>query len=138
MKRYGLLIFLVLLNCADTISSEDLIHLPGYWEIEKVVFPNGDTKEYGLNTTIDYFETQDMKGFRKKVQPKLDGTFITSDDAAPFEILTKSNKFIVMYTSDGHSWEEEMVCLTAEILVMVNEEGITYHYKRFEEFLTQE
>ena len=42
---------------------DDLKNLNGYWEIEKVTFPNGETKDYSVSTTIDYIE---LKGDREE------------------------------------------------------------------------
>ncbi|NNL81966.1 MAG: hypothetical protein HKP28_01160, partial [Winogradskyella sp.] len=52
-----------------TSCSEDaytkLETINGYWEIEKVVFPNGETKEYKYNDLIDYISiNESLKGFR--------------------------------------------------------------------------
>jgi len=85
---YFSLIF-IFLGCSNSVSKEDLQNLNGYWEIEKVVFPNGETKDFKVSTTIDYIETEMSKGFRKKMQPKFDGTYTTSNDAELFTILQK-------------------------------------------------
>lgn len=106
--------------------------LNGYWEIEEVLFPDGNSKKYSINTTIEYIEYDNKSGFRKKVQPRLDGTFITSDDAESFEIVEKNNKFIVLYKNELSQWEEEIRTLSAEKLVLASKEGVVYYYKRFE------
>ena len=128
----------ILYSCGGSIIHEDLNFLSGYWEIEKVDFPDGNSKTYSINTTIDYFEYSPIKGYRKKVQPRLDGTFMTSDDAESFNIVQKNNKFIVVYQNDLTSWEEEIRSLTAKKLVLASQDGVVYHYKKFEGILEQQ
>ena len=89
----SLLLFLSFLACSEKISVSDLNYINGYWEIEKVKFPDGESKEYVVNLTIDYFEYNNMKGFRKKVQPTFDGTYNTSSDAESFQINEKDGLF---------------------------------------------
>ena len=135
--RFALLIIVcsVLYSCGESIKEEDLNFLSGYWEIEKVEFPDGNSKTYSINTTIDYFEYGNKKGFRKKVQPRLDGTFRTSDDAESFNIVAKNNKFTVVYQNDLSQWEEDILTLTDKSLVLASQEGVVYHYKKFEGIL---
>ena len=135
--RFALLIIVcsVLYSCGESIKEEDLNFLSGYWEIEKVEFPDGNSKMYSINTTIDYFEYGNKKGFRKKVQPRLDGTFRTSDDAESFNIVAKNNKFTVVYQNDLSQWEEDILTLTDKSLVLASQEGVVYHYKKFEGIL---
>ena len=80
MKRILLLIVLLsVLSCKQKITEADISNLNGYWELEKVELPDGDKKEYKVNETIDFFKIKDEKGFRKKVMPQLDGTYLTND-----------------------------------------------------------
>ena len=80
MKKIILfLVFGLFLSCKQSISESDLQNLNGYWEIEKVELPDGDKKEYKVNETIDFFKIEANKGFRKKVMPQLDGTYLTND-----------------------------------------------------------
>ena len=72
------ILMVLFVGCSPKISQEDLQLLNGYWEIEKVIFPIGETKDFKSSTTIDFIELDGMKGFRKKVQPKFNGTFETS------------------------------------------------------------
>ncbi len=127
-----LLALWLIASCEPTLKQEDLKHLGGYWEIEKVVFPDGSSREYSLSATIDYFEYEDLKGFRKKVQPNLKGTYTTSDDAEFFEIATKKDIFILRYTNELSQWEEVIKSVDEVGLVLVSQDGVTYFYKRFQ------
>ncbi len=138
MKRMIFLSVLFLYTaCADKINSSDLQYLNGYWEIQKVVFPKGDTKEYNLNSTIDYITFDENKGYRKKVQPRLDGTFVTSDDAASFSILNTNGSFTLHYSNDFSEWEEQIIELTAQKFTVVNQENIRYYYKRYKPIVAE-
>ena len=125
------MIFALLMGCDKKITTQDLDQLSGYWEIEKVVFPEGQTKEYTLNSTIDYIEYENMKGFRKKVNPNLDGTFTTSDDAELFEISKEKSTFRMHYTNDMSQWEEQIIRIDQDHMTLKTPEGVAYHYKRF-------
>jgi hypothetical protein len=131
-KLVSLLLFLCFLACSEKISVSDLNHINGYWEIEEVKFPDGESKEYNVNMTIDYFEYNNMKGFRKKVQPKFDGTYITSNDATSFQINERDGFFWMSYQNDLSSWEEQITAITKTKMVVKNKEGLSYHYRRFQ------
>ncbi len=121
-----------LLGCVNSISEEDLKYLNGYWEIEKVTFPNGQTKEFKVSTTIDYFEMEGLKGFRKKVQPKFNGTYETSNDAELFTLLQKDNEFEFQYKNAENEWRERILEISDNHFSVVNSDTITYTYKRFQ------
>ena len=44
-KIVGFLVLVLLMSCKQTITESDLNNLNGYWEIEKVILPNGEKKE---------------------------------------------------------------------------------------------
>lgn len=128
-----LLFFLIVLSaCSSKNKTVDLNELTGYWEIEKVVFPDGQEKVYGLNTSIEYFLLDGERGFRKKVQPQLDGQYLTSDDAQRFTIRQLENEeFILEYANEGLQWQEKLGELTADRLIVISDQEVTYVYKRY-------
>lgn len=132
MRPLLAVVFICLLGCGPTVAEKDLPLLNGYWEIEEVVFPDGNTKKYGSSTTIDYIEVEGKKGFRKKVYPKLDGSFEVTDDAEFFTLKASEKGFVFDYDTGLSEWQEELVRLSENHFSAVNEEGITYRYKRFE------
>ncbi len=133
MRQISIILCCVLLiSCGNTISKEDLDFLDGYWEIKRVKFPNGDTKTYNMNETVDYIEVMGTKGYRKKVQARMDGSFETSDDAEYFSITERDGIFIMVYENDMSVWEEQIRSLSETELRLVNEEQITYIYERFQ------
>jgi hypothetical protein len=133
MRQLSIILVCILLySCGETVTKEDLTFLDGYWEIKQVKFPNGDTKTYEINATVDYIEVTGTKGYRKKVQPLFDGSFETSDDAEYFSITERDGTFIMVYESTMAVWEEEIRSITETELRLVNEEQITYIYNRFQ------
>jgi len=120
------------LGCTSSISREELKNLNGYWEIGQVVFPDGNTKQYKMNTNIDYIQMENLQGYRKKVQPRLNGTYETSDDAEVFLISERDGSFYVNYKTELSEWSEKLVALDADSFSVINEEGLRYEYKRFE------
>ncbi|PRX54203.1 hypothetical protein [Flagellimonas meridianipacifica] len=134
MKRLVFLASLVLLiSCADQkVNKEDLHHLNGYWEIQKVEFPNGQIKEYKANTVVDYIQIDGEKGMRKKVQPKLDGTFIITEDEESFDLIAKNEGYSFHYNNGLSERQEKLTTLDSLSFSTQNEEGIRYFYIRFE------
>lgn len=132
MRRFLFLFAVSMVSCSGRVSYEDLHHLNGYWEIEEVEFSNGSTKEYPMNTVVDYIELKDGKGFRKKMAPRFDGTFETSDDAEPFSIVEENGLFFMRYENPLSEWQERLLSLSGDSFSVENPEGITYYFKRFE------
>ena len=60
---------LTLVSCKSDVKTTDLEKLNGYWEIKEVTLADGETKDYKVNETIDFFEVKDKVGFRQKVMP---------------------------------------------------------------------
>ncbi|SIS49929.1 hypothetical protein SAMN05421766_102426 [Zobellia uliginosa] len=133
MKRFFLIgCAFLFLGCSSRVSVDDLNKLNGYWEITRVTFADGNTKEYKVNTSVDYIKVEDRKGFRKKVHPKLNGTFETSDDAETFTVVEEGKGLSIRYKTELSEWSELLTELDDDVFSVVNPEGIRYDYKRFE------
>jgi hypothetical protein len=124
-------VFLLLVGCKNEVSQEDIALLNGYWEIDKVTMINGKTKSYTVSMTIDYIEIKKLSGYRKKVYPKFDGTYDTSNDAEPFTIVSKDDKFEIHYENELSKWVEKIESIDEVSFTVINEEGVNYKYKRF-------
>lgn len=129
--------FFIFFGCTSKVNEEDLTNLNGYWQIEKVRFPNGETKDFSISPTIDYIELNGLEGYRKKVQPKLDGTYETSADAEYFIIEVTEANFQMSYNSKivsnpGRHRKETIIKLSNIRFSVVNKDMLTYTYKRFE------
>lgn len=129
-KILFLFVLSTLLSCKQEITDADISNLNGYWEIEKVELPDGDKKEYKVNETIDFFKIETNKGFRKKVMPQLDGTYLTNDIQEDVVIVIKDGDATIQYKTTYASWKEEIIELSKEKLVVKSQQEIEYHYKR--------
>ncbi|MEM1256991.1 MAG: hypothetical protein AAGH81_00590 [Bacteroidota bacterium] len=114
------------------MEKKDLGRLNGYWEINEVQFPNGQVKRYSISTMIDFIEIEGMTGFRKKMKPQFDGSFITSDDAESFSVFEKNDRFHFSYGQGIQQREEVLLEVTQNTFVVKNTSGVEYHYKRYE------
>ncbi|TRX35660.1 lipocalin family protein [Flavobacterium restrictum] len=133
MKRIGTLVLVALLcmGCSQKIRPADVAKLNGYWEIEKVVFEQGKDKEYGLNESYDYFEIgKNNTGFRKKVLPQLNGTFLVNDAQEKVTVRFTADTAFLDYATPYAKWSEEILALSASELVVLNAEKKEYHYKK--------
>lgn len=131
MKKLLFLIVLsTVLSCKQKITDTDISNLNGYWEIDKVELPDGEKKEYKVNETIDFFKVEQNKGFRKKVVPQLDGTYLTNDVQEDVVVVLKEGEAKLQYKTTYASWEEEIIELTKDKLVVKNQQEIAYYYKR--------
>ena len=131
MKKIILfLVFGLFLSCKQSISESDLQNLNGYWEIEKVELPDGDKKEYKVNETIDFFKITDKKGFRSKVMPQIDGTYLTNDLKEDVVVVLKDGYSTIQYKTNYANWNEEIIELSKDKLVVKNQQDLEYHYKR--------
>lgn len=124
------LLGILLVSCKQTISDKDVAKINGYWEIQKVELPEGGKKEYKVNETIDFFQIKDNKGFRQKVMPQLDGTYLTNDIKETVSISNKEGNYYINYSTNYGKWKEEIVEIKDSILVLKNEANLEYHYKR--------
>lgn len=128
---FGIGMLLLGISCSG-VSEADLQHLEGYWEIREVVFPDGNNKEFPASPMVDYFSLDGRSGYRKKLQPRMDGTFETSDDALPLEILESDGVWLLRYTGEEGTWEETLVDLGPGNLSLRDPAGVTYRYEKYE------
>lgn len=134
---YSFLFSVVLISCQEKVTSDSIAKINGYWEIQKVQWPDGQEKEYKVNETVDYMEWNDKTGFRKKVKPQLDGKYITNDELETIQITDSVGVFRIHYKTNYAQWSEQIVMLTDSVLVLKNKQNLEYHYKRFKPVLIQ-
>lgn len=109
----------------------DASALPGYWEIDRVTFPEGGERTYPINTTVDFYHLEGTSGYRKKLQPNADGTYQTSDDAAPMILLERNGELILQFQGETEAWEEVVEVLDSTRLVTRHANGLRYGYRRY-------
>jgi hypothetical protein len=124
------LFFLTIISCKTEIKIENLVELNGFWEITKVEMPDGSSKEFKINETIDFIKFDEMNGFRNKVIPQLDGKLLSNNLTEKFTIVEKENAFWFQYKTEHASWEEELIALNNEEMVVKNSNELIYFYKK--------
>lgn len=132
MRPLFLLLLLLLASCGKADPEALKSHLSGYWEIEKVLLPDGSEKVYTISTTIDYIELDGDTGLRKKVQPQLDGSYTTFDQNEQFSTVVRNDSLILKYSTPFSSWEETVLEATETKLLVQNSDGKRYLYKAYQ------
>jgi hypothetical protein len=133
MKNTFYILFLsfLFISCQQKIKTKDIAKINGYWEIEKVVFEDGIDKNYTINESYDYFEVGKNKiGFRKKVMPQLDGTFLVNKTQENVKVRFEKDKVYLDYTTSYVKWSEELIAISDDKMVFMNTEKKQYHYKK--------
>ncbi len=132
MKNCFKILFLLLIcvSCKQHISQQDIAKLNGYWEIEKVVSPDFENKNYKISETIDYFKIENNIGFRNKVTPQFNGKYLVNEFPEKLKIVTKDNKTYIEYSTTFAKWKDEIISISDSELVVKNESNIEYHYKK--------
>ena len=131
MKRLIILFFFVI-SCNKQINI-DLIN--GYWEIVSVSKNNEFIKEYPFSNAVDFFIIDSLNnGFRKKIKPKINGSFEITLHEIPISIKNSNNFYEIKYYSTGNQYTETISKLDQNRLVIKNSEGIIFSYKRFEKY----
>lgn len=122
------LVFFV--GCSSNFSPKEMQLLNGYWEISKVQLPDGTTKNFTINGSIDFFEVDQGVGKRYKVMPQFNGEYLTNEIAEDFVIEHTKDATWIKYHTDYSSWEEQLMKLNDKELVVKNQNDIIYTYKR--------
>ncbi|MGM0636590.1 MAG: lipocalin family protein [Bacteroidota bacterium] len=107
-------------------------YLEGYWEIKEAKTPHNKThKEYKFNETIDFISLDGKTGNRKKVKPTIDGKYKVTKSNESFQIDNSEDTLKLKYKTKYDEWEEYVIELNKDKLVILNEEKIRYTYKRY-------
>lgn len=135
MKRIAFVyITFLLISCQAEVKKEDLTKLSGYWEIKQVTLADGETKDYKVNETIDFFEVKDNVGFRQKVMPQFDGTFKTNGIKESIKVFEEKDGYFIEYKTDYGKWNEEIIKIEDSTLVLKNKQNFIYTYKKYKPF----
>lgn len=132
MKKFLILLLAIsILSCSKN-PEEHLEFIDGYWEIEKVIFTNGDVKAYKYNETIDYIKINDsLKGFRKKLKPGLNPKYITSQDVEGITVKIENDSLNLYYKTPYANWKETVLEANENSLKVLNDRETIYLYKRY-------
>ncbi|MDT0642869.1 hypothetical protein RM553_08505 [Zunongwangia sp. F363] len=134
MKKQ-LLIFIVgflIFGCQKPNPKEQLQHLNGYWEIDRVEFSEDSVKDYSMSPYVDYIHLEDEKGFRKKVQPHFDGTFTVINNNEKVEATIENDSLRLLYKTPYATWEETVLSAEEDKLSIINADGVIYYYNKYE------
>ncbi len=122
--------FIVFTACDKADNIQNLEKLNGYWEIEKVEKDGDLIKSYTLNETIDYFYVKDSVGFRKKVKPQLNGTFLTNEVEQTFKIYTKENTTSIHYDTIWNR-NNEIIWQLQDSILILKDQKTKFYFKRY-------
>ena len=128
---YLLLLLTVITACKSSIQEGEISRLEGYWEITKVVFQDGTTKPYTVNTTVDYIGIDGFNGYIKKMKPGLNGRYQTSNKAAQFKLIQKDGLWEMHFEGDQKSTLSLLELDSLEYAVK-DQGQLRYYYKRYE------
>ncbi|GGX23303.1 lipocalin family protein [Aquimarina muelleri] len=133
MHRFSLFIIwtLCFVSCKKDTPKDQIQHLNGYWEIKKVILPNGSEKDYNFSQSIDFIEITNYTGIRKKVQPRLDGSFITNNDSESFILIIDEDSLRLHYKTTLSTWKETIISAKENHITIKNEAGNVYFYERY-------
>tara|TARA_A100000164_G_scaffold98424_1_gene85704 strand:+ start:2091 stop:2501 length:411 start_codon:yes stop_codon:yes gene_type:complete len=135
MKKVIILFFFTL-SCNNQIN---LDFINGYWEIVSVSKNNELIKEYPFSNAVDFFIIDSLNnGFRKKIKPKINGSFEITLHEIPISITNNNNSYEINYYSAGNQYIETIKILDQNRLIIKNSEGIIFSYKRFEKYFNDE
>jgi len=133
MKNFLLLLGLILccISCGDNDSSHQIPFVEGYWEIKSVEMPDGTLKEFTVNTSVDYITVEGDSGVRKKLMPRMDGSFREFPSSEKFKFIHQNDSLFMLYETPFASWTETVIQVNEVEFVVKNKEGRQYVYNRF-------
>lgn len=128
---------IVLLGCAKNNPEEQLEHLTGYWEIDRVEITEDSVINYKVNATVDYIEFDGEEGFRKKVKPQFDGSYKTSEDIEEISAQIENDSLRLHYKTPFDEWIETVISAEEDKFSVLNRDGKIYHYTKFTSLLDE-
>lgn len=128
----------IALGCQKNNPEEQLKHLTGYWEIDKVEVSKDSIINYKVNPTVDYIEFDGKNGFRKKLNPRFDGTYITNDDKEEVLAKIEDDSLRLYYKTPYDSWKETVINAEEDKFSIINRDDKIYYYKKFTPLLADE
>ncbi len=124
-------LFLSLFACNTETNNEQIENLNGYWAISKAERADGSVKDYAFSGLVDYIEIENNKGFRKKVKPKMDGTYFITNNEENIVVKVENDSINLYYSTKMDNWKETLISSGKNEIVLENEDGNKYTYKRF-------
>lgn len=129
-----ILLSLFATSCEKPNPETQKQNLSGYWEIKSVKMPDGEKKEFDINTIIDHIEVKGDSGARTKVSPKFDGTFTTNGVSESFTLKIEDDSLRMYYKTPFNEWKETVIKAKDSTLAVINRDNKTYTYSKFKKF----
>lgn len=134
LKFIILPLLLFAISCEKPNPEAQKQNLSGYWEIKTVKMPNGEKKEFNINTVVDYIEMKGDSGSRTKVTPKFDGTFNTNGISEDFTLKIEEDSLRMYYKTPFDEWKETVMEAKDSTLSVKNRDNKIYTYSKFKKF----
>jgi len=126
----SVIIFLIFLAGCAPNPEQNIEQLNGYWEITQVEKNNKLIKKYAISATVDYFKIEgDLSGFKKKVMPTFQGTYIVSQHHTPFSLKLENDSINIYYINNEVTIKETILKLSKTELIIADANGFIYTYK---------
>ena len=129
---YLFVAFMVLWGCQTQSPEEMKGYLSGYWEIDHVESEHIQDMDFTFNSSIDFIDVEGDTGVRTKLQPNLDGSFTGSKTAESFVLKVENGSLNMYYETPFDKWKETVIRANDKELIVRNEDGIQYQYKKYE------
>ncbi|HPE84281.1 MAG TPA: lipocalin family protein [Aequorivita sp.] len=134
LKFMILFLLVFAISCEKPNPEAQKQNLSGYWEIKSVKMPDGEKKEFDINTVVDYIELKGDTGTRTKVSPKFDGTFTTNGVAENFTLKIEEDSLRMYYKTQFDAWKETVIEAKDSTLTVKNRDNKIYTYSKFKKF----
>ena len=129
-----LIVILFFLSCEKPNPETQKQNLSGYWEIKTVKMPDGEKREFNINTVIDHIEVKGDSGARTKVSPRFDGTFRTNGVSENFTLKIEEDSLRMYYKTPFDEWKETVFLAKDSTLTVINRDNKIYTYSKFKKF----
>ena len=134
LKFMILFLLVFAISCEKPNPEAQKQNLSGYWEIKSVKMPDGEKKEFDINTVVDYIELNGDSGTRTKVSPKFDGTFTTNGVSENFTLKIEEDSLRMYYKTQFDAWKETVIEAKDSTLTVKNRDNKIYNYSKFKKF----
>ncbi len=96
--------------------------------------PDGEKKEFNINTVVDFIEIKGDSGMRTKVSPKFDGSFTTNGVTENFTLKIEEDSLRMYYKTPFDEWKETVIEAKDSTLTVINRDYKIYTYSKFKKF----
>jgi hypothetical protein len=118
---------LVMYSCNNS-TADQVVHLEGYWDIEKVVLEDGSEKEFPFSNHMDFFNIEGSNGTKHRVSPRYDGTMVDYGSPVSFKWEDQDGTLVLLFKDGDQSYKQTVSSCTADQLVLLHENGTKYYY----------